>query len=98
MAKHQCPNCGGFKSLCWLDWYGGDLIKMAILTACTFGIAAVVTVPVVLWNWFKRPGSVLGYRYCEICEYGWETRAASPARPMLAQARQAEANRQYAGN
>lgn len=98
MAKHQCPNCGGFKSFCWLDWYAGDLIRMTVFTACTLGIAAVVTVPMVLWNFFARPGSMLGYRYCSICEYGWETRDAPAARPMMATAAQAEANRRYHGD
>lgn len=98
MAKHQCPNCGGFKSICWLDWYGGDLIRMAIFTACTFGIGAVIAVPVVLWNFFKRPGSMLGYRYCSICEYAWETSDAPAARPMMAQAMQEQDNRRYSGN
>jgi hypothetical protein len=96
MAQKQCPNCGGYCTCSWASGVAYFYLCMVVVTVCTLGLAAVITVPLSLWVWFARPGSVFGHYECQLCAYGWETDDSRPARPMLARATQPD-NRRYSG-
>jgi hypothetical protein len=90
MAKHQCPNCGGYKTYSWKSNWRFDLLQAGGLGGgiCIFlvamGGALAAAIPVVilgcfmlmkLYEWVTGPAKS---HVCEICNCNFDPRDAAP--------------------